>query len=80
MKKLIAILLLLALVGCTSSTEYGQCVGAFDNRDPNLTYKLSVWNAVLAVFFVETIFVPVVVIANETVCPESRRDQRKDIP
>lgn len=74
MKRTIAaILLLFALAGCTSSTEYGQCIGAFDDRDPKLTYKISVWNAFLGLFFAGTIIVPVWVIANETLCPEGRK-------
>lgn len=57
------------LSGCTSSNQYGNCKGAFDKPEPGVEYELSVWNTVLAIVFVETIVVPVVVVANETVCP-----------
>ena len=68
--KLIAILLVAsALAGCTSKNEYGECIGAFDEKKPGVEYKLSAWNTVLAVIFSETIIVPVIVIANETRCP-----------
>ena len=70
MKKiLLAIALAASLAGCTSKTEYGDCVGVLKDKKPNLEYELSVWNTVLAVFFSETIIVPIVVIANEHSCP-----------
>lgn len=73
MKKLIAILLLCCLVGCTSSTEYGQCVGAFDEKDQKLVYKLDVWNVALGIIFFEIVAPPVIVLANETFCPRGRK-------
>lgn len=70
MKKAIAILAIMALLtGCTSSNEFGECIGAFDDKKPGADYKLSVWNTVLAVIFVETVVVPVVVVANQSLCP-----------
>ena len=70
MKKLfIALLMILTLAGCTTETQYGQCIGAFDDKNPALTYKPSGWNIGLAVVFVETIIVPIVVIMDETLCP-----------
>lgn len=69
MKKIIVILAALALSGCTSKTEFGECIGAFDDGDPALQYKLSVWNTILGVVFVETIIVPVVVVADQIRCP-----------
>lgn len=69
MKTTIAILMALALLaGCTSRNEYGECIGAFDDKKPGVDYKLSVWNTVMAVIFVETIVVPVVVVANQARC------------
>lgn len=69
-KKLIAVAVLGALLtGCASKNEYGDCIGAFDDGEPGMKYKLSIRNTVLAVMFSETIFVPVIVIANETRCP-----------
>lgn len=70
MKKVIALVVLAtALSGCTSKNEFGNCIGAFDDKKPGVEYKLSTWNTVLAVIFSETIIVPVLVIANETRCP-----------
>ena len=70
MKKFfIAALIVLTLAGCTSETQFGPCIGAFDDKNPALTYKLSIWNTFLGILFSETIIVPVVVIANETHCP-----------
>lgn len=70
---LIFLSLMLALSGCTSRTSVGECVGAFDERDPHLIYKLSIWNTFLAVFFVELVVPTIVVIADETSCPVGRK-------
>jgi hypothetical protein len=74
-KKLTIFVLLAAalLSGCTTRTEFGPCAGAFDEKDPKLTYKLSTWNLVLAVVFFEVIVPPIVVIADETTCPIGRK-------
>ena len=70
MKKLfIVAMMALALTGCTSATQYGQCIGAFEDKNPELTYKPSVWNVFLAILFSETIIVPVIVVIDETLCP-----------
>lgn len=69
MRNLILVAIVLSLFGCTSRTDFGPCVGAFDARDPAFEYKLSIWNTVLAVVFVEMILPPIFVIADETVCP-----------
>jgi len=73
MKKFLVIMVLALLSGCTTRTEYGQCVGVIEDRDPKLVYKLSIWNTVLAIVFSETIFVPIVVLANSTLCPEGTK-------
>lgn len=74
MKKIIAVSILFALLsGCTSHTEFGECVGVFDDKKPALEYKLSVWNTVLVIVFSETIIVPVVVVANEAQCPVGKK-------
>ena len=69
MKFLVACLMALGLVGCTSETPFGRCVGAFDDKDPALVYRVSTKNVVLAVFFSELIVPPVIVVLNETHCP-----------
>lgn len=78
MKKLVCALLvvaMLALTGCTSRTAFGPCIGAFEDESPNLHYKVSVWNTILAIIFFETIVVPIVVIASEAKCPRAMRDK-----
>lgn len=70
MKKMIALIIAAALIsGCTSSNEYGPCIGAFDDKAPGVPYRLSVKNTILAIIFFETIIVPIVVVADETRCP-----------
>jgi hypothetical protein len=59
----------LLITACTSKTEYGDCVGAFDDKDASLKYRLSGLNVTLGIIFAELIIPPVLVIANETWCP-----------
>lgn len=74
MKKAITAALMLALLaGCTERTDFGECIGAFDEKKPDLEYKLSAKNVGLAVLFSETIVVPVVVVADQTHCPIGRK-------
>jgi hypothetical protein len=74
MKKFIALSALVALLtGCTSRTEYGECIGVLQDKKPDLEYKLSGWNTFLAVIFSETIIVPVMVVANEHSCPVAKK-------
>jgi hypothetical protein len=74
-KKLVLMAVLMAALvsGCTSKTDFGQCVGAFDDKNPALTYKLDVGNAVVGVLFSGLILPPVLVIADETFCPVGRK-------
>jgi hypothetical protein len=75
MKKLFAALLLATtLAGCDSKTEFGPCIGAFDDPNPKLEYKVSGWNIAMGVIFFETIVAPIVVIVDETRCPVGRKD------
>ena len=69
MRMIIIMILVAMLVGCSSSTEYGQCVGVVDDRDPNLVYKLSAQNLAVAIIFFELIAPPVIVLADELYCP-----------
>lgn len=74
MKRLIlALMLVTALTGCTGSTQYGPCIGAFDVEDPALRYQVSLGNVVLACVFSETLIVPAVVVLTRTKCPEGKR-------
>jgi len=70
MKKLTILFILLVLLsGCTTRTEYGNCIGAFDDKNPSLVYKLSTWNLIIGVFFIGMVVPPIVVVADETLCP-----------
>jgi hypothetical protein len=73
MKKSIAALMLATIMlmstGCTTHTQYGPCVGAFDEKDPKLSYKLAGWNIFVALAFSWAFIAPIVVVANETFCP-----------
>lgn len=69
MKTTMIILLLLALTGCQSSTQYGPCIGLGEDRNPALEYKLSARNLVVALIFIELIAPPIIVGVDETFCP-----------
>jgi hypothetical protein len=70
MKKLTILFVVLVLLsGCTKRTEYGDCIGAFDDKNPTLLYRLSAWNLFVAIFFSSLIVPPIIVVADETICP-----------
>lgn len=69
MKKFIIGLSLLSLIGCTSKTEFGSCIGALEEKNPKLQYKVSAENIILAVLFFEMVAPPIIVFLNETHCP-----------
>lgn len=75
MRRLTCLLLLLAfsLFACEEATQYGPCIGANDQRSPDFYYKLSTNNVVMAIIFVETVYVPIVVVLDELYCPVARR-------
>ena len=57
------------LTACTSETHLGRCVGAFEDKDPDLIYKAKTSNIVVAVVFSELIVPPIIVVLNEVYCP-----------
>lgn len=67
--KYIICVMLLSLCACTSKTQFGDCIGAFDDKKPNLEYKLSSWNLFLGVVFFELIAPPIFVVVDKTFCP-----------
>lgn len=75
MKKL-ALILAMALTfsACTSSTQYGECIGINDDENPALRYEYSAWNIIVGVIFVETIFVPALVVLNDLKCPVGKKN------
>lgn len=78
MKRLLAALLLIATTAsCVSRTEYGECIGVFDEGDSKLRYKPSGWNIAMGIIFIETIFVPIIVIFDQTKCPVGTKEASK---
>lgn len=71
MKKILLVLALF-ITSCTSETKYGPCVGLSETENPKLIYKTDVMNVVMAVIFVETVFVPLIVVLSELDCPVGR--------
>ena len=67
--RILAIAALGLLFGCTSHTEFGPCIGAFDDKNPKLEYKVSAWNLFIGILFIELIAPPIFVIVDETLCP-----------
>jgi len=74
MKTLSALILAALLCGCTSRTEFGECVGVGGDKRHDLSYKASGWNVFLAVLFFETIAVPVVVAVDQLYCPVGKKE------
>jgi len=62
------------LSGCETRTQYGNCIGVNDSQNITLRYKVSPTNVVIGVIFVETIFVPVIIILDEFSCPVGKKD------
>lgn len=75
MKKIITILSFILLFGtaCENKTEFGECRGVLEEKDPNAYYDLSYRNIVLAVIFSETFVVPIFVTLDGYECPVSKR-------
>lgn len=65
---------IVSIMGCTTSTPYGQCTGIIGKEKLGLEYKVSVWNLFLAIVFSETIIVPIIVIADNFKCPVQRSE------
>ncbi len=73
MKILLAILAVVVLSSCTERTEFGECIGAFDDKNPELIYKVSVNNVVWGILGGELIAPPIVVLVDQTHCPVGRK-------
>lgn len=61
--------------GCEKENQYGKCVGIDEDKNPNLTYKISTRNVILGVLFFEILIPPIVVLASETYCPTGYKQQ-----
>ena len=78
MKKLfLLIITMLFLVSCTSKTEFGNCIGIGEDKEPNLIYKVNTKNIVIGVVFFEMILPPIFVLADETLCPIGYKGDKK---
>ena len=74
MKSLIvAMAVVAALSGCTSKTEFGDCIGAFDDKKPGLEYKVSAWNLGMAIIGFSLVLPPIFVIVDQTFCPVGKK-------
>jgi hypothetical protein len=73
---LLVVGLLVILTGCTSKTEFGDCIGLADDKEPDLIYKVSAWNVFVAVVGIEMIAPPILVAVDETFCPVGRKDDK----
>ncbi len=63
------IVLLLSLSACTSKTQYGNCIGVTEDKNPKLEYKISTWNIIVGVTLFELVAPPLVVLFDEVQCP-----------
>jgi len=73
MKKLLIVLLVLLATGCTTRTQFGQCVGVLDDKDPTLLYDLDIGNVFIGFIFSETLIVPAVVVLKQLECPVAKK-------
>lgn len=74
MKTAIAIIVAAVLVGgCSSRTDFGECIGAFDEKNPALVYKVSAWNVAIGVIFFGLVAPPVYVLVDQTFCPVGKK-------
>jgi len=71
---LLSVVLLILISGCTSKTEFGDCIGLADDKKPDLIYKVSAWNVFVAIIGFEMIAPPIFVAIDETFCPIGRKD------
>ncbi len=71
--KTLIVILALSLVGCTTKTEHGSCIGLNGKEDPTLNYNYSGWNIGMAILFSEMIVPPVIVVLDQLKCPTSKK-------
>ena len=68
--KYLILVSMLAMSACTSSTQYGKCIGILDDKQPNLQYEVSTNNIVWAALGTGLMFIPTgIVILEEIKCP-----------
>lgn len=69
----IIVLSAVLLLGCTTHTQYGKCIGLADDKNPALTYKVDAWNVFLGIVFFKTIIVPLYVVIDNAFCPVDKK-------
>ena len=72
-KTFIIVLSAVLLLGCTTHTQYGKCIGLADDKNPALIYKVDAWNVFLGIVFFETIIVPLYVVIDNAFCPVDKK-------
>ena len=73
MKAFVVAMIVAALAGCTSRTEFGPCIGVGEDKDPKLVYKVSAWNLFVGFVFIEMLVPPIIVAVDQTFCPVGRK-------
>lgn len=83
MKKFLVMSLLFSTIlmstSCTTKTSHGECVGLSTDtiKNPNKVYQTDFKNVALAVFFFQTIWVPINVIGYNLDCPIAEKKEVK---
>lgn len=70
--KILIVILMALVAGCSSKTEHGECIGVNGKKDPTLQYEFSTKNIIIGLIFSETIIVPVIVVMDQLECPISK--------
>lgn len=73
----LVLLLALAVMGCDDSATINgkevECVGLGEDKLPEYTYRVDKSNVFVGILFLETIIVPVVVVADQLWCPVAEK-------
>ena len=70
----LSLVLALSTSACTSSNQYGECVGV---QDPHEGYKVSAWNVAMGAIFIETLFAPAITLFCDFYCPTAASAGKK---
>ena len=67
------------MMGCKSSTQYGECVGFLsdEDRSPDLQYSWSGRNLFWTIVFSETLVVPIVYAVGYSHCPVGNKSKKE---
>lgn len=72
-KAIVGLFIIGCLTSCTQRTEFGECIGLVDEKNPALKYDISIWNGVVATFLSGTVVVPVWTLAKQIQCPSGKK-------